>query len=383
MGPPLGECGGIQRVMVSVANELAKDHEVTLLSIRNGKENSYYEVDPSIKICNMNREYGKTGEFLRRLVKRIVRTKSPVLPSWLAAWTYYPKDMVADLQKILTEGQYDCVIASAVPCTLLLGQAAPGLEGIRLIGWHHNSFRIYFRTKGCGFYAQQRLAEKALKRLDQLVSLTRRDAEEYGRNMGLPCTYIYNPLSFFSKAKSEVNRKILLFVSRLAVQQKGLDLLVEIAEELFHRREYRDWKLQIVGDGNGYGQLKAWIRERNLDDQVELLGEQKDVKPFYQKASVFLSTSRWEGFGVVITEAMECGLPVVAFETDGPMEILENGKNGYLIPNYKVDQYADAVENLMKDETLRWKMSWNAIERAGDFYPDKIVKEWEKVIEER
>ena len=383
MGPPLGECGGIQRVMVSVANELAKDHEVTLLSIRNGKENSYYEVDPSIKICNMNREYGKTGEFLRRLVKRIVRTKSPVLPAWLAAWTYYPKDMVADLQKILTEGQYDCVIASAVPCTLLLGQAAPGLEGIRLIGWHHNSFRIYFRTKGCGFYAQQRLAEKALKRLDQLVSLTRRDAEEYGRNMGLPCTYIYNPLSFFSKAKSEVNRKILLFVSRLAVQQKGLDLLVEIAEELFHRREYRDWKLQIVGDGNGYGQLKAWIRERNLDDQIELLGEQKDVKPFYQNASVFLSTSRWEGFGVVITEAMECGLPVVAFETDGPMEILENGKNGYLIPNYKVDQYADAVENLMKDETLRWKMSWNAIERAGDFYPDKIVKEWEKVIEER
>ena len=86
---------------------------------------------------------------------------------------------------------------------------------------------------------------------------------------------------------------------------------------------------------------------------------------------------------MVITEAMECGLPVVAFETDGPMEILQNGENGYLISNYDLDKYADAVENLMKDEALRWTMSRNAIKRARNFYPDKIVKEWEKVIEER
>lgn len=214
-----------------------------------------------------------------------------------------------------------------------------------------------FERRGCGFYAQQRLAENALRKLDQLVSLTRRDAEEYQRNMGLPCTYIYNPLSFFSKEKSEVNQKNLLFVSRLEVQQKGLDFLADIADELFHRRGYRDWKLQIVGNGSGYEKLKTWIQERNLTDQVELLGEQKEVEPFYQNASAFLSTSRWEGFGVVITEAMECGLPVVAFETDGPMEILQNGENGYLIPNYELDKYADAVENLMKDEALRWKIS--------------------------
>ena len=54
-----------------------------------------------------------------------------------------------------------------------------------------------------------------------------------------------------------------------------------------------------------------------------------------------------------------------------------------MIPNYELDKYADAVENLMKDEALRWKMSRNAIERAKDFYPDKIVKEWKKVVEER
>ena len=90
MGPPLGECGGIQRVMVSVANELAKEHEVTLLSIQNPKGNSYYEVDPSIRICNMNREYGKKGQLLRRVVKKLVRSQSPVLPASVVAWTYYP-----------------------------------------------------------------------------------------------------------------------------------------------------------------------------------------------------------------------------------------------------------------------------------------------------
>ena len=117
MGPPLGECGGIQRVMVSVANELAKEHEVTLLSIQNSKGNSYYEVDPSIRICNMNREYGKKGQLLRRVVKKLVRSQSPVLPASVAAWTYYPKDMVKDLQQILTERAFDVVIASAVPCS--------------------------------------------------------------------------------------------------------------------------------------------------------------------------------------------------------------------------------------------------------------------------
>jgi len=380
VGPTMGECGGMQRVIAGAANALAEHHEVDIISYYNKQKISYYPLHPSIHLINKNQSYITRKSLIRRMIQWVIRRWKPMLPATLAAYAYYPKKMVSDLVETLQKGDYDCVIASGAQATIPLGMAAPGLRGMRLIGWHHNSYGIYFQTPGMAFYSQRKLAEKMLAQLDCLVTLTSRDALEYKEQMHLNCEYIYNPLSFCSEEKSDVSQKNLLFVSRLEVQQKGLDFLIDIAEELFHRRGHRDWKLQIVGSGSGYEKLKTWIQERNLMDLVELLGEQKEVQKFYCNASVFLSTSRWEGFGVVITEAMECGLPVVAFETDGPMEIISEGENGYLIPKYQVEQFADAVEKLMTDEGLRWKMSRNAMKRAGDFYPEKVMEKWEELI---
>ena len=171
------------------------------------------------------------------------------------------------------------------------------------------------------------------------------DQEQMKINAG----YIYNPLSFSSQQKSALTDKILLFVGRLERKQKGIDMLLDIAEELFHHRGYGDWKLRIIGNGSGYKDTEEDIRRHGLEDQVELLGEREEVIPFYREASVFVSTSRWEGFGLVITEAMECGLPVVSFRTDGPSEIIRDGQDGILIDNYRKGQFADALERLMTD----------------------------------
>ena len=137
----------------------------------------------------------------------------------------------------------------------------------------------------------------------------------------------------------------------------------------------------IVGGGSGYETVNQWIKEKHLEENVDIVGEQKNVIDYYMNSSVFLSTSRWEGFGVVVTEAMECGLPVVSFKTDGPSEIITDQKDGYLIENYDLKKYADAVEALMTDADLRKRMSRNAQERAKDFYTDRIAEEWEKLIE--
>ena len=117
-----------------------------------------------------------------------------------------------------------------------------------------------------------------------------------------------------------------------------------------------------------------------MQEVVELLGEQKDVIKYYTTSAVFLSTSRWEGFGLVITEAMECGLPVVSFRTDGPSEIIGDGENGYLIDNYNMEQYMEKLELLMRDEDLRRKMSEQAIRRAKDFHIENILQEWEEQL---
>ena len=124
------------------------------------------------------------------------------------------------------------------------------------------------------------------------------------------------------------------------------------------------------------------IAEYCLESYVELLGEKKNVIDYYTKASVFLCTSRWEGFGMVVTEAMECGLPVVSFKTDGPLEIIRDGKTGYLVDNFNLEQFADAVEQLMKNEKLRKEMSENASVRAKDFSVEKVGEEWEKLFKD-
>ena len=200
--------------------------------------------------------------------------------------------------------------------------------------------------------------------------------------MNLDAKYIYNPLSFSSEKKTDVHEKKLLFVSRLETRQKGLDFLVRVADILFHQRGYVDWKLEIIGAGSGMEETGRMIAEYGLENYIELLGEKKNVTDYYTRASVFLCTSRWEGFGMVVTEAMECGLPVVSFKTDGPSEIIRDGESGYLIDNFDLEQFADAVERLMKDEGLRKEMSRHAMVRAKDFSIVQIGEEWEKLFKD-
>lgn len=377
--PPISECGGVQRVLSVLVNHLAAEYEILIISLNDHRKNPYYETDARIRIIYYDQYYHSKWRLVRRGIRAAAKKYRMVLPAGVGAFAYYPRYMTRKIEKILQEEQCDCIIASTVHCAVLLGMIAGKLKATRLIGWHHNSFYIYFQTPGQGYYIQSKLAEKALKRLDRLVTLTRHDAQEYKKYMGIDAQYIYNPLSIVCKEKSDVSKPTLLFVSRLKVRQKGIDLLLSIAEILFHQKGYNGWKLKIIGGGEEQ-EVRELISRYDLEEQIELLGEKEDVETYYKEASIFLSTSRWEGFGMVVTEAMECGLPVVSFKTDGPSEIIIDGENGFLIDNYDLKQYADAVEKLMCDRDLRLKMSENAVERAKEFSPEEIVEQWKSLI---
>lgn len=379
--PTMGECGGVQRVVAILANELSKHHEITILSMNNLGNVSYYELDSRIELLSYNEFMHSKKRVISRGIRLLFKNKKKRLPCGLSQYLHYPSYLLKKIEGTLKEENYDCIIGVTVYCTVILGLLKDKFLHTKMIGWHHNSFYIYFQTPGRGYYSFQKLSKKALAKLDALVTLTRHDAEQYETWMGLSCKYIYNPMSFQCERKADMTKKTLLFVSRLEIEQKGVDYLVNIAEELFQKRGHSDWKLVIVGGGSGYETVKQWIKEKHLEENVDIVGEQKNVIDYYVNSSVFLSTSRWEGFGVVVTEAMECGLPVVSFKTDGPSEIITDQKDGYLIENYDLKQYADAVETLMIDVELRKKMSQNAQERAKDFYTDRIAEEWEKLIE--
>lgn len=378
----MSECGGVQRVTTILADALAEEYEVTLLAINNFKGRFFYQPSDKVRCESWNYFSFSRKRLITGAIRRLERKYPVILPGWLAKAVYFPDSICRKLSRKLLEDQYDCVIASGGHPSLLLGLLRSYLPETKLIGWQHNSFQIYFETRETGFYIQRNLAVKALSCLDDIVALTKHDAAEYRKKMNLPAQWIYNPLSFESEMKSDVSHKALLYVGRMDLPHKGLDFLIDIMRILVVEKGRRDWILFMVGDGADLPEVKKKARKAGIADHVLFEGEQSAVIPYYLKSSVFLCTSRWEGFGLVVTEAMECGLPVVSFETDGPSEIIENGKNGFLIPKYDLHAFADAADRLMEDEALRKSMSAASVIRAKDFHIESILERWKKILEE-
>lgn len=382
MCPSMEECGGVQRIITMLANRMADHYTVTLIEINNRSGSTYYPLKREVRRICFNRFVYRKRRMLSAAVRKTMRKCPVVLPVRIAEYVYFPVYLCEDIGEVLRQEKCDCIIASTPHCVTLLGILKKYLPGIRLIGWQHSSYEIYYETPSKGFYTRKKLAEEAYQKLDRLVTLTERDAKEYRKKMKLDSEYIYNPLSFQCEQKSTLESKRIIFVGRLESYLKGLDFLVEIICKIVLDRGYRDWVFQLVGDGTDRAELESQIKKAYLQKNVEFLGEHKDVEAYYCNASIFISTSRFEGFGLAVTEAMECGLPVVAFRTDGPSEIIYDGVNGYLIEKYSVEQFVDSVEQLMVDPDLRKKFSQNAILRAKDFHMDQILERWERVIHE-
>ena len=135
-----------------------------------------------------------------------------------------------------------------------------------------------------------------------------------------------------------------------------------------------------MGDGPDKKNLEENVEKRNLQDCIKFVGMSSDVAEYYKNASVFLHTSRYEGFGVVLVEAMAFGIPVVAFHNNGPDEIISNGKNGFLIEKYDITSFAEQVINLLEDDGLYRYISLNAKKRVEDFLPKKVTERFEEIL---
>ncbi|MBI4055701.1 MAG: glycosyltransferase [Elusimicrobia bacterium] len=142
-------------------------------------------------------------------------------------------------------------------------------------------------------------------------------------------------------------------------------------------------KLVILGDGADRQSLERLAVALNIQQNTAFLGFQKNPYAFMQKADLFVLPSRYEGFGVVIAEAMACGTPVVATDCPyGPGEILTDGENGFLVPVGDAEALADRMLRLLRDPELRRRFSENGKRRARDFEAEEVAKEYAGVIRE-
>lgn len=221
-------------------------------------------------------------------------------------------------------------------------------------------------------YRQRKYAE----RYSKVVLLTQHDKRLWGSKPFL--TVIPNPLSFKTDKTALLQNKQIITAGRL-IAQKGFDLLIESFSLI--AKDNPEWKILILGDGQEKDYLQGLINKYYLTDRIFIRPPEKNIQDLLLESSVFALSSRYEGFGLVLTEAMECGLPCVAFDCEcGPSEIIRHGEDGFLVENGNIVQFAQYLDILMKDEQIRKKMGITGKKNVNRFYVEPVMNEWVRLF---
>lgn len=183
---------------------------------------------------------------------------------------------------------------------------------------------------------------------------------------------ISNPLSY--KLDCDINNKskTVLYVGRINTAQKKVDLLLNIWAKICHN--HLDWNLKIVGYGIETENLKTKAKELNLVNYS--FEGKKDPRNYYKEASIFTMTSAYEGFGIVLTEAMQYGVVPIAFDSFASVHDIIDKNCGVLVKPFDLDMYAEAIDSLMLNPTLLHKMSSSVRRKSESFTLEKIGKKW-------
>lgn len=211
-----------------------------------------------------------------------------------------------------------------------------------------------------------------------IVSLTNGDAKEWNEPHK---TYIIpNIITQISTRCSSCENKKVIAVGRITYQ-KGFDILIKVWKQV--NLKYPNWKLDIYGEGELENELKQQINEKGLENVITIHPPTPNIYQEMQNSSIFVLTSRYEGFGLVLIEAMTNGIPCVSFNCPyGPSDIITDGEDGFLVPNGDIKAMADKICYLIENEELRKEMGRKAHQSAMRYAPENIMPMWEKLFNE-
>ena len=256
-------------------------------------------------------------------------------------------------------------------------------DGSRKVMELHQSKLFHHQYNRSGLMGQAdkvraRMDERLVRRFDRFVVLTEEDAGMWGEMPGI--RVIPNAANFIAEKYSDCTAKRVIAVGRLDYQ-KSFDRLILVWEKV--HQQMPDWRLDIFGQGEWQEILQGMIDERGLQETVKLNGPTKNIGQEYSESSMIVMSSHYEGFPMVMIEAMACGLPAVSFDFKcGPRDIIKEGENGLVVKDGDIDGLAKAMIALMRDDELRKRMGEEAKKVVDTFSEAKVMDKWVRLYEE-
>lgn len=238
-------------------------------------------------------------------------------------------------------------------------------------------FRLQYGRRGLLGWIDKlrtRQDEQIVRRFDKFVVLTNEDRGYWGNLPNIEV--IPNAAMHVSDAYSDVMNKRVIAVGRLDYQ-KGFDRLIQAWQLVQHTGKFTDWKLDIFGQGEWQEMLQQMIDKAGLQDSLQIHQPTKQIGEEYVKSDLLVMSSNYEGFPMVMIEAMACGLPVVSFDYKcGPKDIIQPGINGLLVPNGDIQALAYAMMVMMSDEAYRKMLSLNARKVVDTYSEQAVMSQW-------
>lgn len=181
------------------------------------------------------------------------------------------------------------------------------------------------------------------------------------------------------KRGGEFPQPFILAVGRLAFQ-KGFEFLLQAFKSVSQKNP--EWSLVILGEGSERASLEAMVKALEIEDRVHLPGRHADPMSVMEQAPIFVMSSRYEGFPIVLLEALACGTPSISFNCpSGPSDVIRHGIDGILVPPEDVGALADAMQDLMTHPEKREKLALRAKEVTDRFGEERVMGMWETLIE--
>lgn len=379
--------GGVQRVLAVIAKKLSeRGHLITILTQDdpNSENLNLYQLNQA----NITYKYinyppvspiaylpCKTFSFLYK--KKII-PQTPLTSQWYG-YSSFPFTKRRKLIEELNSGTYDVIMGVHAFTSLQLASIRNCLKARKVIAWMHNSFDAFFRTPGFYLYEQANQFKHEMRKLDDIIVLSHYDKEMFFKQFNLFSKVIYNPLTITIQGKGNIDNKRFLTIGRMCPAHKGLDILIK-AFALFSPN-HPEWKLDIVGEGDEEESLKQLITAHQLEKQITIHPFTSHIQPHYANASVYILSSRWEGFPLVLAEAMSHRLPIIASQIPIVKELFKEKNNSLTFPKGNIEKLAEQMEIIanMPPHEIE-KMCEASFNLATTLHISNIATLWESAL---